>query len=33
MYFGKFAFDCGKLPAGLGHDGSEVHTDELAWMY
>lgn len=33
MYFGKFAFDCGELLACLSHGGSELHTDELAWMH
>lgn len=32
-YIGKFAFDCGELSACLNPGGSELHTDELAWMY
>lgn len=33
MYFGRFALDCGKLVAGLGHGGSDTQVDELAWVY
>lgn len=33
MYFGRFAFGCGKLVAGLGHGGPDTQLDELAWVY
>lgn len=33
MYFGRFAFGCGKLVPGLGHGGSDTQLDELARVY